>query len=137
MPPAVGRPWLVTLRSTMKSAIPTRIRITPIAGGITIMGNVPFGRSAEIRLRIASEVRSDCTAHRGEDFGQSCGLPSPAHRAAGHRIAGPFGATLKATRPTKRVVMYPLPAAGRSFGQYTLESGKELCGTIMRADDYV
>jgi hypothetical protein len=46
MPPAVRRPWLVTLRSMMKSAIPTRIRITPISGDI--IGTVPFGWSIDL-----------------------------------------------------------------------------------------
>src|SRR5215210_168537 len=63
MPPAVSSPWLVTLRSTMKSTIPTRIRITPIAGGITNIGTVPFGRSVDIQMTVASSLESDCTAH--------------------------------------------------------------------------
>src|SRR5215208_8141396 len=33
MPPAVSRPWFVRLRSTIKSTIPRRIRISPIRGG--------------------------------------------------------------------------------------------------------
>src|SRR5215218_8708433 len=97
MPPAVSRPWLVTLRSTMKSTIPTRIRITPISGGITIMGTVAFGRSTGIRLKIASSLENDCTAHRGGDFVQRYGSRSSLHWGVGHRILGLFKATLKAT----------------------------------------
>src|SRR5215208_3664370 len=96
MPPAVSRPWLVTLRSTMKSTIPTGIRITPIAGGI-IIGTVPFGRSIDMRLKVASSLESDCTAHRGGDFLQRYGSLSLLHWGAGHRILGLFKATLKAT----------------------------------------
>src|SRR5215213_9660430 len=97
MPPAVGRPWLVTLRSTMKSAIPMRTKITPMAGGITIIGRVPFGRSMDIRMKVASSLESDCIAHRGGDFVQRYGSRSSLHRGAGHRILGLFKATLKAT----------------------------------------
>src|SRR5918998_1636632 len=67
MPPAVSRPWLVTLRSTMKSTIPTRIRIIPIAGGITNIGTVPSGRSTDIQMTVASSLEGDCTAHHGDD----------------------------------------------------------------------
>src|ERR687898_307009 len=61
MPPAMSRPWLVTLRSTMKSTIPTRIRITPIAGDI--IGTVPSGRQIDMQMTVASSLESDCTAH--------------------------------------------------------------------------
>src|SRR5215213_1640775 len=97
MPPAVGRPWLVTLRSTMKSAIPIRTKITPMAGGITIIGRVPFGRSIDVRMTEASSLESDCTAHRSGDFVLRYGSRSSRHRGAGHRISGLFNATLKAT----------------------------------------
>jgi hypothetical protein len=49
----------------MKNAIPKRIRITPIAGGITTIAAVPCGGSIGLRRRIASSLTSDCTAHRG------------------------------------------------------------------------
>src|SRR5688572_9329445 len=88
MPPAVSRPWLVTLRSTMKSTIPKRIRITPIAGGITIIGTAPFGRSTGIPLTVASSLESDCIPHRGGDFIQPYGSRSLLHWGAGHRIPG-------------------------------------------------
>src|SRR5688572_28589327 len=88
MPPAVSRPWLVTLRSTTKSAIPTRIRIAPIAGGIAIIGTAPFGRSTGIPLTVASSLESKCTAHRGGDFVQRYGSRSSLHWGAGHRIPG-------------------------------------------------
>jgi hypothetical protein len=55
IPPAVGRPCLVALRSTMKKAIPIRIRITPIVGDITtIIGRVPFGQAMSSGMTIAS-----------------------------------------------------------------------------------
>jgi hypothetical protein len=95
--PAVSRPWLVTLRSRMKSAIPTRIRTTPIAEGVTIMGKVPFGRSIDMQMTVASSLESDCTAHRGGDFVQRYGSRSSLHWGPGHRILGLFNATLKAT----------------------------------------
>ncbi|HXK40226.1 MAG TPA: hypothetical protein VJ837_05325, partial [Candidatus Paceibacterota bacterium] len=59
---------LLTLRSTMKSASPTRIKITPIAGGITIIGTVLFGRSIDMQMTVASSLESDCTAYRGDGF---------------------------------------------------------------------
>jgi hypothetical protein len=50
-----GRPCLVALRSTMKKAIPIRIRITPIVGDITtIIGRVPFGQAMSSGMTIAS-----------------------------------------------------------------------------------
>jgi hypothetical protein len=43
------------LRSTMKKAIPIRIRITPIVGDITtIIGRVPFGQAMSSGMTIAS-----------------------------------------------------------------------------------
>src|SRR5215218_4363779 len=84
MPPAVSRPWLVTLKSTMKSMIPTRIRITPIVGGITIIGTVPSGRQTDIRLKVASSLEGDCTAHRGGDF-----IPRKSGRGRHHAVYEP------------------------------------------------
>src|SRR4029453_16945361 len=61
MPPAVSRPWLMTCRSAMKSAIPIRIRITPIVGGITNIAAGPCGQSMGLQVKIASSLTSDCT----------------------------------------------------------------------------
>jgi hypothetical protein len=56
MAPAVGKPWLVTFRSTRKSASPTSTRTIPIAGRITIVSKAPSGRSVGMPVRIASLV---------------------------------------------------------------------------------
>ena len=70
----------MTCRSAMKSAIPIRIRITPIAEGITNIAAVPCGRSIGLQMKIASSLTSDCTAHRGGDgFIQPYGSPSSLH----------------------------------------------------------
>jgi hypothetical protein len=52
----------------MKSTIPVRIRITPSVGGITNIAAVPCGRSIGLRMKVASSVTSDCTAHLADDF---------------------------------------------------------------------
>jgi hypothetical protein len=87
----------MTCRSTMKSTIPKRIRITAIVGGITIIGTVPFGRSIDMRMTLASSLENDCTAHRGGHLVQRYSSRSSLHWGAGHRILGLFKATLKAT----------------------------------------
>ena len=63
MAPAVGRPWLVTLRSTRNSASPTSTRTPPIAGGIAIIGKVSSVRPVGMLVTVASSLQSDCTAH--------------------------------------------------------------------------
>jgi hypothetical protein len=45
---------LVTLRSTRNSASATRIRTTPIAGGITIVSEAPSGWSVGMSVMVAS-----------------------------------------------------------------------------------
>src|SRR5918995_6529508 len=60
--PAVGRPWLVTCRSTRNSASPIRTRISPIAGGIAIIGKVSSVRPVGMLVTVASSLRSDCIA---------------------------------------------------------------------------
>jgi hypothetical protein len=61
------------------------------------MGTVAFGQPIDIRLKVASSLESDCTAHRGGDFVQRYGSRSSLHWGAGQRILGLFNATLKAT----------------------------------------
>jgi hypothetical protein len=56
MAPAVGKPWLVTLRSTINSASPTSTRTTPMAGRVTIASKAPSGRSVGMPVTIASFV---------------------------------------------------------------------------------
>jgi hypothetical protein len=51
----------------MKSTIPMRIRITPITGGITIIGTVPSGRSIDMQMTLASSLEGDCTAPYSND----------------------------------------------------------------------
>src|SRR5829696_5955696 len=94
MPPVVSRPWFVTLRSTMKSTIPTRIRISPIRGGMTIiMGREPSGRWIDIRMTLASSLEDDCTAPYDDDFIEVNGSRSSPHLVDGHRFRGPFNTT--------------------------------------------
>ena len=88
MPPAVSRPWLVTLRSTIKSTTPMRIRITPITGDITIIGTAPLGRSIDIRMTVASSLEmivshTTTTTHSMNVFRRiAClGLPEGRQRA--------------------------------------------------------
>src|SRR5918994_689838 len=71
IPPAMSRPWLVTLRSMMKSTIPTKIRITPTAGDI--IGTEPAGRETDIRMTVASSLESDCTAPYSDDSQRDAG----------------------------------------------------------------
>jgi hypothetical protein len=68
MAPAVGKPWLVTLRSTRNSASPTSTRTTPMAGAITIVSKAPPILSGGMRATLTSSVGSDFTAHRQEAF---------------------------------------------------------------------
>jgi len=56
MLPAVGRPWLVTPRSTIKSTIPVRTKIIPIVGGITIIPAEPYSKSTSMRMKVASSL---------------------------------------------------------------------------------
>jgi hypothetical protein len=65
MPTAAGTPWLVTIRSTINTAIPIRIRSAPIATGITI-GRAPSGSELGRSVRAASSFASDCSAHHHE-----------------------------------------------------------------------
>ena len=68
MAPAVGKPWLVTLRSTRNSASPTSTRTIPMAGVITIVSKAPPILSGGMRATLTSSVGSDFTAHRPEAF---------------------------------------------------------------------
>jgi hypothetical protein len=84
---------LVTLRSTRKSAIPTRIKITPIAEGF--IGTVPSGRSINIRMTVASSLESDCTAPYDDGFIEAYGSRSSPHLVDGHKTREPFNAVSK------------------------------------------
>ncbi len=68
MPPAVGRPWLVTLRSTTNSTSPAITSTTPMVGRITISSKAPSIRSLDMPVAVASSVRSDCIAHHHHGF---------------------------------------------------------------------
>ncbi len=68
MAPAVGKPWLVTFRSTRNSANPTSTRTTPMAGGIAIIGKVPSVRPVGMLVTVATSFQDDCTAHHYDDL---------------------------------------------------------------------
>src|SRR3712207_3633801 len=68
MPPAVGTPWLVTLRSTTNRTSPTITSATPIMGRITIVNKAPSIRSLDMPVAVASSVRSDCIAPHHHGF---------------------------------------------------------------------
>ena len=68
MAPAVGRPWLVTFRSTRNSASPTSTRTTPIAGGIAIIGKVSSVRPVGMLVTITKSLQENCTAHHYDDL---------------------------------------------------------------------
>jgi hypothetical protein len=68
MLPAVGRPWLVTFRSTTNSASPTSTRITPMTGDIAIIGKVSSVRPVDMLVTVATSLRSDCTAYYYDDL---------------------------------------------------------------------
>src|SRR5215212_114631 len=93
MPPAVSRPWFVRLRSTIKSTIPRRIRISPIRGEITIIRRGTSGRWIDIKMTLASSLEDDCTAPYDDDFIEVYGPRSSPHLVDGHRIRGPFNTT--------------------------------------------